>query len=274
MATILVATGSTALATTIVQNVSVNSLGLTPSIITMPSGMSFGETSQSNAPSYSIESFDTSLGILTGVDVRFEITSMNSRMDAQFNNCFGAGCTQNVLAGPVNWVFGIEFDGFPGTGRTPVDGRSPDLWVDSSQSQELSSAIGPSSLSSGISNGEFYADSYSSQQFLDYFSAGSSIDFGAIAAASLNADLTCIGEEKVEITSTACAVDADFLWDWTARVQTTYEYRAYPDGPGDATGGGGGGDNSQIPPVPLPAALPLLLAGIGALGVAARRRKG
>ena len=49
---------------------------------------------------------------------------------------------------------------------------------------------------------------------------------------------------------------------------------SYGGGGGGSYGGGGGGWEGHSPaPVPLPAALPLLVAGIGLMGAAASRRR-
>ena len=77
----------------------------------------------------------------------------------------------------------------------------------------------------------------------------------------------------------------DAAYDFDSAMTLTYEYEVASGGDdggsgggtggGGHAGGGGGGDGGTPPaPIPLPAGLPLLLGGLGALGLARRFRCG
>lgn len=151
----------------------------------------------------------------------------------------------------------------------------------------------PASSSGGIITGSTYPGSYSGASFYDAFvftvnpsqtdAISSTINLGStfdIASSSFQ-------ERLYKYTGTAPIVaPVSGAYDlWTAPAPGGGTVAVLPDTylsagtyvlevRGDVTGTSGGGYSGtfQLTPVPLPAALPLLLSGLGALGAALRRR--
>lgn len=201
-----------------------------------------------------LDGFDTSQGDLTRVVFGIESLSATVRTTETGDSCQETATTPCSVdtKGFVNYTFALDLDVFTDTiANIPGSGVS----IGQEITRSVSDTQGGASNSISASN---VFKSYTSDDVLALFEDSGPIQLEASALLSYSIGLECtwstIFDSRRDCDGGLNAQVSSSNLKWSL----TYEFE----------------DKTGPAPVPLPAALPLLLAGLGGVAVAGRRRRG
>ncbi|PTX54049.1 putative secreted protein [Litoreibacter ponti] len=219
------------------------------------SGSQEGISEDTSPAEMKFDYFDASLGTLTDVEIIFTLTNLGTnRVTREVQTCrkFGVGSCDTRMSAEVSVSYGVLIDPYVTTLPGAPGYRNPtELGVGASET--LNSNENGDSFSPSMRSALVNISGPGSQ--LPNFEGTGTFGIQPIFVVRNDTFVSCSSSFGTNITE--CSGETRVTYNANYRVDVKYTYDEFPP---------------ESAPVPLPAGLPMLLAGLGAFGLLRRRQ--